>query len=59
MVFDDTLKDFCRYWLVTEKYSPEQIRVKGIEQFGINSGDVDPPFRFMLTHLLAGNNCKN
>ena len=20
---------------------------------------VDPPFRFMLTHLLAGNNCKN
>jgi IS30 family transposase len=34
MVFDDTLKDFCRYWLVTEKYSPEQIRVKGIEQFG-------------------------
>ena len=25
----------------------------------INSGDVDPPFRFMLTHLLAGNNCKN
>jgi transposase, IS30 family len=38
MLFDDTLKDFCRYWLVTENYSPEHIRVKGMEQFGVDSG---------------------
>lgn len=34
ILFDDSLKDFCRHWLINEKYSPEQIRVKGLEQFG-------------------------
>lgn len=34
ILFDKPLKDFCRHWLINEKYSPEQIRVKGLQQFG-------------------------